>query len=525
MTNPVHLLSVAALLLVAFLVGAVVGTLLRLIVLRVTRKPAAVAAVAVETSMAAPPLVTTPVIAPLPIAPTPIAPSPADVPVPDFAATLIALAGEAPPADILDAAPARPEPAGRPVPEPVVAAAAPAMQPARVAGETTSGLQVPAPPHDDPVVPVEAPTERTEPRTADVIPFPTTTPEAPPKPISDIVVGGEAIAVVDAFDLVAAAAEEPLPVVEPVAVAEAAVLAAPASPVAEDDFLVVGEEAFALPQGEEPPPIVLDATSDTVPVPLIPANAAVAAVISAELPVPQVLTIGSPPLETSRETPESAAAMAEPLLPPALPMAAPVPEVAPQPQAEALELGAPVEVVRRPPDAAEPKSEGLPPAAPPDEPVDEDAAMRAIEGNWTPRRPPARQPRPVSPPEGVNHAVAASARAVTAARRTAEAVVAEVAEAKAEVKAEAGRPVGLDGPRDGRKDDLTHIIGVLPVIETALNKLGVYHFDQVGALTDENIGWIEGHLGVPGRISRELWREQARELSAVLKPKRTAEKK
>ena len=64
---------------------------------------------------------------------------------------------------------------------------------------------------------------------------------------------------------------------------------------------------------------------------------------------------------------------------------------------------------------------------------------------------------------------------------------------------------------------------MLPVIETALNSLGIYHFDQLGALTDENIGWIENHLGVPGRISRELWREQARELSAVLKPRRAAE--
>jgi predicted flap endonuclease-1-like 5' DNA nuclease len=116
----------------------------------------------------------------------------------------------------------------------------------------------------------------------------------------------------------------------------------------------------------------------------------------------------------------------------------------------------------------------------------------------------------------VNQAVAASARAVAAARRTAEAAVAEVA-------GEAGRPAGLEAPRDGQRDELTHIIGVLPVIETALNQLGIYHFDQVGALTDENIGWIEGHLGVPGRIGRELWREQARELSAVLKPKRAAE--
>jgi len=535
MTNPVHLLSVASLLLVAFLVGAIVGTLLRLIALRVARKPAAVAAAAVETSMAAAPLVTTPIIAPLPIAPTPTAPSPADVPVPDFAATMIALANEAPPAAFLETALSRPEPAGRPATEPasalpLVAAAEHAMQPARVAGETTSGVQVAAPLHENPVLPAQTPSERTEPRTADVIPFPTVAFEPPVGQPTEIVVGGEAFAIVDASDLTGATADEPLREVEPVVVAAAAELVAPTIPVAEDDFLVVGEEALAVPQAEASPAGVLNATSDTVPVPVIAANAAVAAVLSTELPMPEVVTMMSP-----REAPPEASASSDTRSEPSLPSAvvealdgvkvAAAREIAPAPQSVAATPEEPVELVQVSPDAVELKSETQPAAALPDESVDEDAAMRAIEGNWTPRRPPARQPRPVAPPEGVNQAVGASARAVTAARRTAEAVVAEVAVATAEVKAEAGRPPGLDGPRDGRKDDLTHIIGVLPVIETALNKLGLYHFDQVGSLTDEHIGWIEGHLGVPGRISRELWREQARELSAVLKPKRTAEKK
>lgn len=162
------------------------------------------------------------------------------------------------------------------------------------------------------------------------------------------------------------------------------------------------------------------------------------------------------------------------------------------------------------------RAEAQPVAAAAADLVDEDAAMRAIEGSGPPRRPVQRAPRPATAPEAANQAVAASARAVIAARRTAEAIVAEVA-------VEAGRPAGLDAPRDGRKDELTHIIGVLPVIETALNQLGIYHFDQIGQLTDDNVGWIEGHLGVPGRISRELWREQARELSAVLRPKHAAE--
>ena len=33
------------------------------------------------------------------------------------------------------------------------------------------------------------------------------------------------------------------------------------------------------------------------------------------------------------------------------------------------------------------------------------------------------------------------------------------------------------------------------------------------ALQSENAGWIENHLGIPQRIGREHWREQARELA------------
>jgi predicted flap endonuclease-1-like 5' DNA nuclease len=349
MTNPVHLLTVASLLLAAFLVGAVVGTLLRLLALRLRQQPVTAAPIA-EAPAAAPPLVAAPVIAPLPVAPTPAPPLPAEVPVPDFAATLIALAADSPPPSFMEAA-APVAPIDRP----------PEMRPARVAGETTSGRLVPAPLHENPIAPPEPPAAAPEQHSADVIPFPSTPPE----------------------------------------------------PIAADDA----------------------------------------------------------PIE---------------------PVAAVEPELAPE-----------VEPV-------EPK-----PVA---EPVDEDAAMRAIEGNWTPRRRPApvARPAPVPPPEGVNQAVAGSARAVAAARRSAEAVVAEAA-------LDSGRPRGLEAPHEGGKDDLTHIIGVLPVIETALNRLGIYHFDQVAALSDENVGWIEGHLGIPGRIGRELWREQARELSAVLKPRRAAE--
>jgi predicted flap endonuclease-1-like 5' DNA nuclease len=501
MTNPVHLLSVAALLLVAFLVGGVIGSVARMIALRQQQKPSSAPAAKAEVVPTAAPLVAAPVIAPLPVAAAPLVPQPTQIPVPDFAATLIALADEKAPAGFLaptGPAPAPAAPVSPPTATPEVPGVAPSatatepMQPAHVAGETTSGVQVAAPRHDAPLVPAE-PVETISQRSAEVIPFPSHPVEPPPASgPTDIVVGGETVVIVDASDLASA---------EPV-------VAIPVEKEAEPSPHAPNEDRFVFVSTDEPsevvPALVTKPTSDTIPIPAFTASAPVGAVLAASLPVPEV--VSSAPVVQNLPVSEDAAVeepettvVAEPIAPPAADNSA-------EPAA--------VEAISAP----EPQVEPMPAAVA--EPLDEDAAMRAIEGNWSPRRTP---PKRVAA-EGANQAVAASARAVTAARRTAEAVVAESKVVVAEANAEAGRPVGLDAPRDGRKDELTHIIGVLPVIETAFNKLGIYHFDQVGALTDENIGWIEGHLGVPGRIARELWREQARELSAVLRPRRAAEK-
>jgi predicted flap endonuclease-1-like 5' DNA nuclease len=247
-----------------------------------------------------------------------------------------------------------------------------------------------------------------------------------------------------------------------------------------DDFLVVGEESFVVP----PAPLESTAAAEILtPAAATTAEAAsiadVVEVFSEALAAAEVAPAAP---ELSFTTPLDSSESSAPA------MAGPAQEPAPEPVVASL-----------------------------DTPLDEDAAMRAIEGNWTPRRPPPRAARSVAPEESPNKAVAASARAVASARRTAEAVVADATQ-------DAGKPAGLDAPREGRKDDLSHIIGVLPVIETALNKLGIYHFDQLAALSGANVDWIENHLGIPGRIGRELWREQARELSAMLnKPKRAAE--
>lgn len=554
MTNPVHLLTVAALLLVCFLMGAVVGTIGRLIALRIARKPAVVAATAVEAAPATPPLVAAPVIAPLPVAPVPVTPPPAEVPVPDFAATLIALANDVPPAAFVEATKRAEAPSSEiraiPAPEPPTPvetnAAAAAMQPAHVAGETTSGVHVAAPLHDAEPPQVGAQPEPMGQRTAEVILFPSAAPEPGLRRPTDIVVGGESVAVVDTSDL---ATDEPMGASPEARLAPVAVAAEPDAAhgkpeidvpnavVHGDNFHFVGGGSAAVAP-ESSVSTQPKGKSETIPVPVISANAAVGAIVAADLPAPEVVEVPTAKEKAIELVPvvEQAVAPQKAEAPAVAPSS--VPEVfveeqktvgatAHEPAPTAALVPQPDAVVELAPAVVEPQAAAeAAPVAVPEATLDEDAAMRAIEGNWSPRRTPPRRPaRPVTEPEaGANQAVAASARAVTAARRTAEAVVAEVAEVQAEVKAEAGRPVGLDGPRDGRKDDLTHIIGVLPVIETALNKLGIFHFDQVGALTDEQIGWIEGHLGVPGRIGRELWREQARELSAVLRPRRVAEK-
>ncbi|MEM8983047.1 MAG: hypothetical protein AAGC71_08480 [Pseudomonadota bacterium] len=62
-------------------------------------------------------------------------------------------------------------------------------------------------------------------------------------------------------------------------------------------------------------------------------------------------------------------------------------------------------------------------------------------------------------------------------------------------------------------NDLKRIRGVGPVLEKTLNKLGIYSLSQVANFTDEDIERISAELPqFPGRIRRDGWIEQARDL-------------
>lgn len=76
------------------------------------------------------------------------------------------------------------------------------------------------------------------------------------------------------------------------------------------------------------------------------------------------------------------------------------------------------------------------------------------------------------------------------------------------------KPEILTAPRNGVKDNLTRIKGVGLKIESMLNDIGIYHFDQIASWNKENITWADSTLGFPGRAEREHWVSQAQALAS-----------
>lgn len=74
------------------------------------------------------------------------------------------------------------------------------------------------------------------------------------------------------------------------------------------------------------------------------------------------------------------------------------------------------------------------------------------------------------------------------------------------------RPPALAGPDPAGADDLKRLKGIGPLNERKLNGLGIYHFRQIAAWSDEEARWIGATLGFRGRVEREDWVGQARTL-------------
>jgi predicted flap endonuclease-1-like 5' DNA nuclease len=72
-------------------------------------------------------------------------------------------------------------------------------------------------------------------------------------------------------------------------------------------------------------------------------------------------------------------------------------------------------------------------------------------------------------------------------------------------------PPLLDGP--GAPDDLKLIVGVGPVLERMLHQLGVMTYRQIARWSERDIDEFDARLPeFPGRIRRDAWVTQAREL-------------
>ncbi len=73
----------------------------------------------------------------------------------------------------------------------------------------------------------------------------------------------------------------------------------------------------------------------------------------------------------------------------------------------------------------------------------------------------------------------------------------------------------LSAPR-GAPDDMSKLAGVGPQIVQKLNDVGIYHYWQLAAMSAKDVARIDRELKLNGKIDREGWVLQARELLAAI---------
>jgi ABC-type branched-subunit amino acid transport system ATPase component/predicted flap endonuclease-1-like 5' DNA nuclease len=126
---------------------------------------------------------------------------------------------------------------------------------------------------------------------------------------------------------------------------------------------------------------------------------------------------------------------------------------------------------------------------------------------------------PAKPKAATKPAEAKRATARPAAAKPATAPKAAAAKPKADAKKPAAAKKApalsntLKAPRGGKADRLILIKGIGPVNEKKLNQHGIFHFDQIAAWKKADIEAAEAYLAFDGRIEREDWMGQAKELA------------
>ena len=152
--------------------------------------------------------------------------------------------------------------------------------------------------------------------------------------------------------------------------------------------------------------------------------------------------------------------------------------------------------------------------------VEAKPAPQAKPAEATPVQPtPAAATMPAAPaPETKAAPEAKAAPAVEHAHaRIAEDAAAGVAAAKAQ-GVDTNKFQHLENPI-GKADDLKLISGVGPTIAKKLNAIGIWHYWQVKALSEEDIAKVEEQVGFKGRAHRDDWMGQAADLMAGKGPR------
>lgn len=145
-----------------------------------------------------------------------------------------------------------------------------------------------------------------------------------------------------------------------------------------------------------------------------------------------------------------------------------------------------------------------------------DRIMSGPEGGLTSLNGEVVPVKKATPKKAAPRNVAAKPAVKTAKKATpAKAAPAKTAPAK---KASKTAPAKKAGPErlarpKGKADDLKLISGVGPKLEQTLNKLGFWHYAQIGKWTKKDINIVDDQLSFKGRIERDDWVKQAKVLA------------
>ncbi|MBT2130910.1 NADH-quinone oxidoreductase subunit E [Aliiroseovarius lamellibrachiae] len=137
----------------------------------------------------------------------------------------------------------------------------------------------------------------------------------------------------------------------------------------------------------------------------------------------------------------------------------------------------------------------------------------ATSGKATPPKA-AAMGKPANQQEKAAKPAAEKAPAKAAAKPAAKKAKADKAEAATSaVTGTPKKPRTMKAPRKAGADDLKQLKGVGPKLETTLNELGFWHFDQIAKWSADEIAWVDDNLSFKGRIERDGWIDQAKTLA------------